>query len=242
MAYGTVNVSGNSSDDIEKLKTSLNEINNAFGSTSDTGGSTSAGSIFAKLNKVISDIATHMGRWTSTRAGYIDTINTNASNARTYAQNSQNYTATNNTGSKTGILSQKLTYLISLLENGTYGLSVIKNQTNKLNKTAKSQIIKVGTGGTQTVNLPANSSLIGIVVSYRRDPSDYGYPSISSITADGAGISPINCYSFNGNSSGTYNYIFGGLQCSSKISIVCKVDSGSGSSSEQGTFCIMYNQ
>ena len=171
-----------------------------------------------------------------------DNINTNVNTTKTYAQNSQNYTTTNNTGSKTGILSQKLTYLISLLENGTYGLSAIKNQTNKLNKTAKSQIIKLGTGGTQTVNLPANSSLIGIIVSYDRDPSRYGHPSISSITADGAGISPIKCYSFSGDTDGDYHYIFGGLQCSSKISIVCKVDSGRDSSSEQGTFCIMYNQ
>ena len=171
-----------------------------------------------------------------------DNINTNVNTTKTYAENSQNHTATNNYGSKTGFLSQKLTYLINLLEDSTYGLSTIKNQTNKLNKTAKSQIIKVGTGGTQTVNLPANSSLIGIVVSYDEDPSRYGYPSISSITADGARISPINCYSFSGDSSGAYHYIFGGLQCSSKISIVCKVDSGRGSSSEQGTFCIMYNQ
>ena len=171
-----------------------------------------------------------------------DTVNTNVNTTKTYAQNSQNYTATNNTGNKTGILSQKLTYLISLLENGTYGLSAIKNQTNKLNKTAKSQIIKVGTGGTQTVTLPANSSLIGIVVSYDEDPSRYGYPSISSITADGAEIAPINCYSFSGDSSGAYHYIFGGLQCSSKISIVCEVSSRSGSYSGQGTFRIMYNQ
>ena len=189
----------------------------------------------AKLNALLSS-------WTSTRAGYIDTINTNANNAKTYAQNSQNYTVTNNTGSKTGILSQKLTYLISLLENGTYGLNAIKNQANKLNKTAKSQIIEIATGATQTVNLPANSSLIGIVVSYNNDPSRYGYPSISSITADNANISPINCYSFSGDSSGADHYIFGGLQCSSTISIVCKVDSGRGSSSGQGRFCIMYNQ
>lgn len=57
-----------------------------------------------------------------------DNINTNVNTTKTYAQNSQNYTATNNTGNKTGILSQKLTYLISLLENSTYGLSAIKNK------------------------------------------------------------------------------------------------------------------
>ena len=36
-------------------------------------------------------------------------------------------TTTNNTASKTGILSQKLSYIISLLENTTYGLSALKN-------------------------------------------------------------------------------------------------------------------
>lgn len=30
-----------------------------------------------KLNKLISDLATHMGRWTATRAGHIDTIKNN---------------------------------------------------------------------------------------------------------------------------------------------------------------------
>lgn len=171
-----------------------------------------------------------------------DDINANVNTAKRYAENSQNHTATNNYGSKTGFLSQKLTYLINLLEDSTYGLSTIKNQTNKLNKTAKSQIIKVGTGGTQTVNLPANSSLIGIVVSYDEDPSRYGYPSISSITADGAEITPINCNSFSGDSSGASHYIFSGLQCSSKISIVCEVSSSHGSYGGQGRFCIMYNQ
>lgn len=150
MAYGTVNVSGNSSDDIDELKTSVDEINTAVGSTNDTGGSTSAGSIFAKLNKVISDIATHMGRWTSTRAGYIDTINTNASNAKTYAQNSQNYTVTNNTANKTGVLSQKLSYLINLLENGTYGLSALKSNGMRAVKSVQKGTLQLS-GSPETI-------------------------------------------------------------------------------------------
>ena len=92
----------------------------------------------AKVNALLSS-------WTSTRAGYIDTINTNANNAqkyadnaRTFARNAQDNTITNNTGNKTGVLSQKLTYLINLLENTTYGLNAIKNQTNNL----RSSIIK----------------------------------------------------------------------------------------------------
>lgn len=110
------------SDEVKKAAQNdeVTQVNQKVGSTADSGGSSTAGSVFAKLNKVISDITTHMGRWTSTRAGYIDTINTNSTNAK-------NYTVTNNTANKTGILSQKLTYLISLLENATYGLSTLRN-------------------------------------------------------------------------------------------------------------------
>ena len=106
-------------------ESTVSEIDTKIGETGNTGGSTTAGSVFAKLNKIISDLTTHMGRWTATRAGYIDTINTNASSAKTAAVNAQNYTVTNNTASKTGILSQKESYTHSLLENTNYGLNAL---------------------------------------------------------------------------------------------------------------------
>lgn len=81
---------------IDTIKTSTDKI----GAAGDTGGSSTAGSIFGKLNKLISDLTTHMGRWTSARAGYIDNIRDN--------------TAVNNTASATGTLSQKLSYIASL--------------------------------------------------------------------------------------------------------------------------------
>lgn len=108
-------------------ESTVSEIDTKIGETGNTGGSTTAGSVFAKLNKIISDLTTHMGRWTAARAGYIDTINTNASSAKTAAVNAQNYTVTNNTASKTGILSQKESYTHSLLENTNYGLNAIRN-------------------------------------------------------------------------------------------------------------------
>lgn len=83
----------------------LDNLDN-IGATSDTGGSTTAGTVLAKLNALLTS-------WTSTRAGYIDNI--------------RSYTITNNTASKTGVLSAKSTYIISLLENATYGLSAIKS-------------------------------------------------------------------------------------------------------------------
>lgn len=82
---------------VSAIKTSTDKI----GSTGDTGGSVTAGSIFGKLNKLVSDLTMHMGRWTSTRAGYIDTINNN--------------TKTNNTASASGTLSQKMSHLINLV-------------------------------------------------------------------------------------------------------------------------------
>lgn len=84
-----------------------------IGATGNTGGSATAGTVMGKLNKLITDLTTHMGRWTNTRAGYIDNI--------------RSYTVTNNTASKTGVLSAKLAYVISLLENSSYGLSKLKN-------------------------------------------------------------------------------------------------------------------
>ena len=47
-----------------------------FGTITDTGGTATAGTIMAKLNKLLTD-------WTTARAGKIDTINTNAANLNT---------------------------------------------------------------------------------------------------------------------------------------------------------------
>jgi hypothetical protein len=134
-------------------KPTLDNVNTNVGGTGDSGASSSAGTLFGKLNKIISDIATFVGNWTATRAGYIDTIKTNtdrltsaratkidnigatgdtggtASAGTVMAKLNAlvSNTTTNNTASKTGVLSAKLTYIISLLENTTYGLSAIKN-------------------------------------------------------------------------------------------------------------------
>lgn len=105
-------------------KDTLDSVNTKVGTTSDTGGTASAGSLMAKLNKIITDITTFVGNWTSTRAGYIDNI--------------RSYTITNNTASKTGVLSAKLAYIISLLENTTYGLSALKTATSSGGSVIKS--------------------------------------------------------------------------------------------------------
>lgn len=125
---GGTSSSGSLFAKLNKTITDVSSLNTLIGQANNTGGSATAGSVFAKLNKLISDVTTHMGRWTATRAGYIDTINTNAASAKTAATNAQNYTVTNNTASKTGILSQKESYTHSLLENTTYGLSALNSK------------------------------------------------------------------------------------------------------------------
>lgn len=124
------NTSNGNSESFEELQTNLTSIKNntdinntanstgtlsqkisyiistLFGTANASGGTSSAGSLMAKVNKLLTD-------WTTTRAGYIDTI--------------KNAVTANSTASKTGSLSQKDAYIISLLENSTYGLSALKS-------------------------------------------------------------------------------------------------------------------
>lgn len=87
---------------------SVQAVNTKVGTSSDTASSTPT-TLFAGIKGLI---AWFTGTWTAVRAGYVDNINSN--------------TATNNTASKTGTLSQKGSYGISLLENATFGLSALK--------------------------------------------------------------------------------------------------------------------
>jgi hypothetical protein len=91
------------------------------GATGNTGGSASAGSVMAKLNKIVSDIGTLISNWTSTRAGYIDTIKTNTDRlTSTRATIIDNIGATGNTGGTTsaGTVMAKLNAILSKINSG----------------------------------------------------------------------------------------------------------------------------
>ena len=117
---------------------SVQAVNTKVGTSSDTASSTPT-TLFAGIKGLI---AWFTGVWTAARAGYIDTINTN--------------TAINNTASKTGILSQKESYGIGLLENATYGLSALKTAV------AFSNFIYVSSNNVKSVQL--NSELVAPAV------------------------------------------------------------------------------
>lgn len=55
---------------VDTVKNLVQDGNNLVGANNNTGGSIGVGSISARINKLLTD-------WTTTRAGYLDTINTN---------------------------------------------------------------------------------------------------------------------------------------------------------------------
>ena len=73
---------------IDLIHTNTEGLSGKIGQTNDSGGGEAAGSVFAKLNKIIGDIAAHVKQWTAERAAkldQLDTINENAQTASTKA-------------------------------------------------------------------------------------------------------------------------------------------------------------
>lgn len=73
---------------VDFIHTNTEGLSGKIGQTNDSGGSEAAGSVFAKLNKIIGDIAAHVKQWTAERAAkldQLDTINENAKTASTKA-------------------------------------------------------------------------------------------------------------------------------------------------------------
>lgn len=73
---------------VDLIHTNTEGLSGKIGETNDSGGSEVAGSVFAKLNKIIGDIAAHVKQWTAERAAkldQLDTINENAQTASTKA-------------------------------------------------------------------------------------------------------------------------------------------------------------
>ena len=140
MAKGLVGVKNVNQSDIDNIDLLLEDIKALIGQTNHTGGTTAAGTIMAKLTKLLPD-------WTTTRAGKIDTINTNASNVNTrltatragYIDKLANFGATGDTGgtSTAGTLTAKINAALSNIgvtgdTNGTATAGTVMAKVNKL--------------------------------------------------------------------------------------------------------------
>jgi len=159
----------------DKVDTEVATLVNAVGATGNTGGSTTAGTIMGKLNALLTNM-------TSTRASYIDRLANSSyglDKIKTDTGNAVTNTATNNTASKTGILSQKLAYLISLLENTTYGLNAIKTAVSSggglKNITIQRGTIAFSSGATATATISSVDTSKSFVVygGVRGSANDY---------------------------------------------------------------------
>ena len=112
MANGLVNVKGVTAEEIATVEEILDDVITLLGESNNTGGTVSAGTVMAKLNKLLTD-------WTTARAGKIDTINTNAAkltDARVgYIDKLVNFGTTSDTGgtSTAGTVMAKLNKLLT---------------------------------------------------------------------------------------------------------------------------------
>ena len=100
-------------------KTTLDLVNNKIGSTSSDTGTATTGSVFGKLNSIISSIASFVANWTAARAAKVDNLDAKVSSMESESDavirysNLNTNTGVNNTASATGTLSQKLSHIIN---------------------------------------------------------------------------------------------------------------------------------
>ena len=127
---------------LDTVNRNLSDVHSRVGTTGDTGGTATAGSVFGKLNAIISSIAAHVANWTAARAAKIDNIDTNATSAASNAAAASAQTAANHTASATGTLSQKLSHIINNMTN-------LSNATKRL--TTKIATISATASGDYTL-------------------------------------------------------------------------------------------
>ena len=102
-------------------KQTLDDVHSKVGATNNTGGTASAGTIFGKLNAIITSIASHVAAWTATRAAKVDNLDVTVSSRQSETNALSRYntlntnTGVNNTASATGTLSQKISHAINTI-------------------------------------------------------------------------------------------------------------------------------
>ena len=146
-------------------KQTLDDVNSKVGQTGNTGGSASAGTIFGKLNAIISSIASFVANWTAARAAKVDNLDAKVSTRESETDAATRYnqlntnTGVNNTASATGTLSQKLSHIINLFSSN--------KQKHLASKTVS---VAVSTTGTHTLlNITGAGEFYMAFVNYMGD-------------------------------------------------------------------------
>lgn len=128
-----------------------------------------AQSILSKLNQIIDKLNMPSTAGDAKESSVQSAItqatnaNTNASNASSYANSAKSNTATNNTASSTGILSQKLSYIINQL--GTISTNINNSIEKTFVATPSDNVLKTLLSGSQTANTGTYSEVASFRVS-----------------------------------------------------------------------------
>ena len=152
---------------LDTVNRNLSDVHSRVGTTTDTGGSATSGTLFAKLNAIISSIATHVASWTAARAAKIDNIDANTISAASNAAAASAQTAANHNASATGTLSQKLSHLISLVTNNSSKYKKSHSVSVSPNANVAVTVINVTGAGTfhgMVSNISHNMSSITIEI------------------------------------------------------------------------------
>lgn len=163
-------------------KETLDNVNTNIGATGDTNGTTVTGSIFGKLNVLLS-------LWTSARAAKVDSTSADASSAKTSASQAATNTATSNTANANGTLSQKLTYIIQQVTSLDSRISNLETNAGGeqriLVRMPATDVLVPHTGGVWQEVVKINGA--GILHSLYNDSPSY-YTSGTRVTIDGTTV------------------------------------------------------
>ena len=159
---------------LDNVETKVENVLTDIGPTNATGGTTTAGTVMGKLNAILSGLS-NIGGGGSDNSADITAIktatatNNTASTTGTLSQKLSSAianTATNNTENKTGILSQKLSYLI--------------NRANKVVTPSNTNLKQLSSSGTVTVPY-VNQMYSGAAKTVSSNWTGYGYVQVPGI-------------------------------------------------------------
>lgn len=179
---------------LDTVNRNVSDIHSRVGTTTDTGGTATAGTLFGKLNTILA-------AWTAARAAKIDNIDTNATSAASNAAAASAQTAANHTANATGTLSQKLSHVISILA----GVNTTVISSNK-RLVAKKVTSNIPSGASATViNVAGPGVLYGGTISH----NSISAPTV--VTIDGV------AYTVANNSGGAFARVLGSASMFSNI-------------------------
>lgn len=149
---------------LDKVNSNVADVHARVGTTTDTGGSATSGTLMGKINALISSIASHVANWTAARAANLDAaVSSRESEANALARYNSISTNTgpNNNASATGTLSQKLSHIINQI--GGMGQKKLSSKVT---------IVRVSAAGTHTLlNLTGGGRLEFIYTSMGQSTS-----------------------------------------------------------------------